>query len=391
MIKAYLDNAATTFPKPPHSLERVFETVSTGVGTPGRGNHEISAKANDAVLVIRKRLAKFFGVLEDFRVVFTYSATDALNLAIKGFLQDGDHVIISSMEHNSVLRPLRGLEKQEKITLDIISCDEKGYICTEELYEKITDKTRLVIVSHASNVTGAIQPIQEIGEEVRKRGAFLLVDAAQTAGVLPLNIEEQYIDMLVFAGHKGLFGMQGTGGLVIGTRIEGLRPFREGGTGFDSRSETQPVNWPEAFEAGTHNIPGILSLGEGLSFIEETGLETIAKKEMEYFTYLWEKLSHYDEIVLYGPSPDEERVAVLSFIIKGWDPQDIEQMLSQNYGVSVRTGLHCAPLAHKTIGTYGEKGEGTIRVSPGFFTTKQELRLFLTAIKNITSTEVHWY
>lgn len=390
-MKAYLDNAATSFPKPPGALEHVFEFISKGVGTPGRGTHEISAKASDEVLVIRKRLAKFFGVLEDYRVVFTYSATDALNMAIKGFVLDGDHVIISSMEHNSVLRPLRGLEEQGKITLDIISCDNKGYINTKELYEKITEKTRLVVVSHASNVTGAVQPIEQIGAEVRKKGAYLLVDAAQTAGVLPLHLENQHIDMLVFAGHKGMFGMQGTGGLVIGNRIEGLRPFREGGTGFDSKSEKQPVNWPEAFEAGTHNIPGILSLGEGLSFLEETGIERIAEKEMEHLRYLWEKLSYNEEIILYGPSPDEERVAVLSFSIKGWDPEDIGQMLSQNYEIFVRTGLHCAPLAHKTIGTYGEDGVGTIRVSPGYFTTEKELKEFLRAIKNITSTKVGWY
>ncbi|GIN64367.1 cysteine desulfurase [Robertmurraya siralis] len=390
-MKAYLDNAATSFPKPPHSLERVFETISRGVGTPGRGMHEISAKANDEIVVIRKQLAKFFGVLEDFRVVFTYSATDALNMAIKGFVRDGDHVIISSMEHNSVLRPLRGLESQGKIVLDIIPCDKKGYLNTKALYEKINEKTRLVVVSHASNVTGAIQPIEEIGKEVRKRGAFLLVDAAQTAGVLPLHLEKQHIDMLVFAGHKGLFALQGTGGLVIGSRIEGLKAWREGGTGFDSKSESQPVNWPEAFEAGTHNIPGILSLGEGLTFIENTGIETIADTELAHLRYLWEKLSYNEEVILYGPSPDEARVAVLSFTIKGWDPEDIGHMLNQNYGIYVRTGLHCAPSAHKTIGTYGDDGEGTIRVSPGFFTTKLELKEFLKAIKNITSTKVGWY
>lgn len=390
-MKAYLDNAATSFPKPPQAIERVFETISNGVGTPGRGTHEITAKANDDVLIVRKRLAKFFGVLEDYRVVFTYSATDALNMALKGFLKDGDHVIISSMEHNSVLRPLRGLEGDGKISLDIISCDKKGYIDTEELYRKINEKTRLVVVSHASNVTGAVQPIKEIGEVVRSKGAYFLVDAAQTAGVLPLQLAEQNIDLLVFAGHKGMYGLQGTGGLIIGERIEGLRPWREGGTGFNSKSETQPVNWPEAFEAGTHNIPGILSLGEGLTFIEETGLDAIAEKEMEHFRYLWEKLSMNEEVILYGPSPDENRVAVLSFSIKGWDPEDIGGMLSQNYEVFVRTGLHCAPLAHKTIGTYGDDGVGTVRVSPGYFTTLNELKEFLRAIKNITSTKVGWY
>lgn len=384
----YLDNAATSFPKPPHSLERVFEALKKGVGTPGRGRHFTSKKANDAVQDIRKRIASFFGLFDDFRSVFTYSATDALNLAIKGFLRDGDHVIISGMEHNSVLRPLKGLERQGKITLDIAPCDEKGYLKMDEFLRCFKDNTRLVIISHASNVTGAVQPIEQIAAEVHKRDAFLLVDAAQTAGVLPIHMAEQNIDMLVYAGHKGLFGLQGTGGLLIGESVVGIKPWREGGTGFDSKSELQPLNWPEAFEAGTHNVPGILSLNEGLNFIEEAGIEKIAEREMEHLRYLWKKLKSNEYIKLYGPAPDEERVAVLSFTIEGWDTEDIGNILDQNYGISVRTGLHCAPLAHKTIGTYPN---GTIRVSPGYFTTQEELKAFLKAIDNITSIKVGWY
>lgn len=384
----YLDNAATTHPKPPQSLERVFEALKKGVGTPGRGAHFTSKKANDAVQDIRKRIARFFGLYDDFRAVFTYSGTDALNLAIKGFLRDGDHVVISGMEHNSVLRPLKGLEREGKITLDIAPCDEKGCLLMDEFSGCFKDNTRLVVISHASNVTGAVQPIEKIAEVVRKRNAFLLVDAAQTAGVLPIHMRNQGIDLLVYAGHKGLFGLQGTGGLLIGERVTGLKPWREGGTGFDSKSEHQPLNWPEAFEAGTHNVPGILSLNEGLNFIEETGIENIANKEMEHLRYLWKNLKTYENIKLYGPAPHENRVAVLSFTIDGWDTEDIGQILDQNYGISVRTGLHCAPLAHKTIGTYPK---GTVRVSPGYFTTKQELKTFLKAIDNIASIKVGWY
>lgn len=387
-MKTYLDNAATTFPKPPHALEKVFQEISKSGGTPGRGIHQVAVQANDTCQIVRKKIAKFFDVLDDFRIVFTYSATDALNLAIKGFVEDGDHVLISSMEHNSVLRPLRGLEKKGVISLDIVSCDEEGYIDMDDLKRKFRNETKLVVVSHASNVTGAVQPIKEIGSEVRSRDVFLLVDAAQSAGVIPLSVTNDLVDMLVFAGHKGLYGMQGTGGLVIGERVSALRPLREGGTGFDSKSETQPLNWPEAFEAGTHNIPGIISLGEGVTFIEEIGIEKIAKLEMEHFDYIWDRLNDNDNVILYGPPPTKDRVPVLSFNIKGWEPEDIANILTQNYEISVRSGLHCAPLAHRTIGTYPE---GTVRVSPGYFTTKEELRHFLQAIKNITATKVGWY
>lgn len=386
----YLDNAATTYPKPALVNDRVMTGLTKGVGSPGRGNHTYATNANNAVADIRKQYAKFFGLLEDFRVVFTYSATDALNMAIKGFLEKGDHVVISEMEHNSVVRPLKGLEKEGKITLHIVSCDQKGYVNMDDFSEKMAqhEEVKLVVMSHASNVTGTVQPIEQIGKITRDKGAFFLVDAAQTAGVIPISLDESQIDMLVFAGHKGFYGLQGTGGLVLGERIERLRPWREGGTGFDSKSETQPVNWPEAFESGTPNVLGILSLGAGLEFIKETGMETIASKQQMYFQQIWDQLSQYEEIVLYGPTPDEQRVSVLSFHIKGWDPEDIGKMLNQNYGIYVRTGLHCAPLAHKALGTFPE---GTVRVSPGFFTTERDIKQFLLAIRNITDVELGWF
>lgn len=396
----YLDNAATTYPKPDIVNEDVMIGLTKIAGSPGRGTHTQALIANDTVAAIRKNYAKFFGLLEDFRVVFTYSATDALNMAIKGFLETGDHVVISEMEHNSVVRPLRGLEKQGKITLHIVSCDEKGYVNMDDFSEKMAqhEKIKLVVMSHASNVTGAVQPIEQIGKLTREKGAFFLVDAAQTAGVIPISVNELQIDMLVFAGHKGFYGLQGTGGLVLGERIEQLRPWREGGTGFDSKSETQPVNWPEAFESGTPNVLGIVSLGAGLDFIKETGIDKIAAVQHKHCVEIWEQLSQYEEIVLYGPTPDEKRVSVLSFNIKGWDPEDVGKMLNQNYGILVRTGLHCAPLAHRSLGTFtgdptleDKFSEGTVRVSPGYFTTDRDIKQFLLAIRNITDVELGWF
>lgn len=383
----YLDNAATTFPKPRPVKEAVLEWLETGCGSPGRGRHGAALKADRAVMQVRKKLARFFGLRDEWRLVFTYSATDALNLAIKGFVSRGDHVIISSMEHNSVVRPLRHLEKEGIITLTVVPCDEAGYVKQEELLQAFTANTRLVVISHASNVTGALQPVAEIGCRVRGRGAYLLVDAAQTAGLVPADLEAMQADMIACAGHKGLFGLPGTGLLVIGPRVETLRPLRHGGTGYNSASEWQPVNWPEAFEAGTFNMPGIISLGKGLEFIEEQGMERIARRQGELLEMLWEELSRIPNVRLYGPKPAEPRVAVLSFNIEGWEAEDVAAVLQHNYGIQVRAGLHCAPLAHRTIGTHPA---GTVRVSPGFFTEPHEIEQLIQAVRNISFTQVTW-
>lgn len=365
----------------------VLEWLETGSGSPGRGNHGAALQADRTVMEIRKQLARFFGLRDEWRLVFTYSATDALNLAIQGFVEPGDHVIISGMEHNSVLRPLRHLEKEGIITLTIVPCDEAGYIKLPELLQALNSNTRLVVISHASNVTGTIQPVAEIGRQVREHGAYLLVDAAQTAGVVPVDMEAMHADMIACAGHKGLFGLPGTGLLVIGPRVENIRPLRQGGTGYNSESEFQPANWPEAFEAGTFNMPGIISLGKGLQFIEEQGLNQIARREQELLEMLWDGLTRIPNIRLYGPKPGEPRVAVLSFNIPGWEAEDVAAILQHNYGIQVRAGLHCAPLAHRTMGTHPA---GTVRVSPGYFTEPQEIEQLIQAVRNISFTQVNW-
>ncbi|OEF95920.1 aminotransferase class V-fold PLP-dependent enzyme [Desulfuribacillus alkaliarsenatis] len=383
----YLDNAATSYPKPEMVNERVIHWLETGSGSPGRSTPTSLTKADSRVLQVRKQLTNFFGIRDEYRIVFTYSATDALNLGIKGFVELGDHVIISAIEHNSVLRPLRHLEQAGTISLTIVPCDSLGYIDQHKLWEAFTPKTRLVVLNHASNVTGAVQPVADIGEEVRKRGAYLLLDAAQTAGVLPLKMDELYVDMIVCAGHKGLFGLPGTGLLVIGSRIEKLLSYRQGGTGYNSESEYQPVNWPEKYEAGTMNIPGIVSLGAGIEFIEQQGIEQIAQREHQHLERLWESFFQVPKIQLYGPEPHMPRVAVLSLNIEGWEPDDLADILQHNYKIQVRSGLQCSPLAHKTIGTHPE---GTVRISPGFFNTDDDIENLVDAIKKVAATQVDW-
>jgi selenocysteine lyase/cysteine desulfurase len=284
------------------------------------------------------------------------------------------------MEHNSVLRPLRGMAKRGFITLDIVPCDPQGRLDPADIVSRFSSRTRLVVVSHASNVTGTIQPVKAIGAAVRERGACLLVDAAQTAGIIPIDIEDSCIDMLAFSGHKGLFGLQGSGGLALGSRIKTLRPWREGGTGINSLSETQPREWPDAFEAGTPNVPGILSMGEGLAFIEAEGIDAIRKREMEHCAEIWKALSSLEKVELYGLPPGDERIAVISFNIKGWEADDVGNVLTYNHDVHVRTGLQCSPLAHQTLGTHPE---GAVRISPGWFTTQEDIRQALKAIKTV--------
>ena len=374
----YLDNAATSFPKPENVSKKVIEIVTEGTGTPGRGSHNTAAKAVKGVQDVRKSFRDFFNLLEDFRIIFTYSATDALNMAIKGFLNQGDHVVITMTEHNSVSRPLKAMARDGVISLDIAPCDKYGYVVVDEFRKLVTDKTKLAVVCHSSNVTGALQPVETLGQIVREKGGYLLLDAAQTAGIV----------MLAAAGHKSLYGLQGTGILVLGERIFKLRPFREGGTGFDSQSEYQPVNWPEAFESGTHNVPGIISMGEGLKFINKTGMKNITERELYHIERLWEYLSHFDNIKLYGPEPDMARTAVISFNVLGWEAEDIGAVLNQNYDIQTRSGLQCSPLTHQFLGTFPV---GTVRLSPGYFTTDKDIDTFCNAIRRIAGVDVPVY
>jgi cysteine desulfurase family protein len=313
-------------------------------------------------------------------VAFTLNATDALNLALKGVLRPGGHVVTTSMEHNSVVRPLRKLEA-DGVAISFVAASSEGLISLEDLAAAFTPTTRLVAITHASNVTGTLQPVADIGRLCRERGVLLLVDAAQTAGVFPIDVQEMGIDLLAFPGHKGLIGPPGTGGLIVGEGIS-LETVREGGTGSQSDSEEQPGFMPDRLETGTLNTVGIAGLGAGLRFIEETGQKRIQEHENTLVQRLLRGLAAIRGVRLYGPPPGAERASAVSFNLAGWEPQDAAAVLDATFDLQCRAGLHCAPLAHRTLGTVPA---GTVRFSPGFFNTEAEIDTALDAVSQLAA------
>jgi cysteine desulfurase / selenocysteine lyase len=377
----YLDNAATSHPKP-ESVYRAVDHALREIGTsPGRGGYRRGLDATRIVFGARESLAELFGIKDSSRLAFTSSATEALNLAIAGMLRPCDHAVTTTMEHNSVSRPLRLAEKRGS-SLTRIPCDRSGFLDPHDLAAALRADTRLIVLSHCSNVTGTVQPLAEIGHLAKQAGVPLLVDAAQSAGVMPIDVTAMGISLLAAPGHKGLLGPQGTGFLYIAEGLE-LPPLVVGGTGGHSSGEEQPEEMPARFESGTLNTPGIAGLRAGVEFILSTGIETIRKKEMTLVRHLVEGLGEIKGITLYGPTPEKERGGIVSFTVEGRDPAMFGFTLDREYDIEVRTGLHCAPWAHRTIGTYPA---GTIRVSPGWFTTEQEIETFLSAMRQIVKT-----
>jgi len=361
-IKIYFDNAATSWPKPESVLSAMEDFMRNVGANPGRSGHSMSVDSARIVFETREELADLFGMKSSERVVFTNNATHAINLALKGILKSGDNVITSSMEHNSVIRPLRFLEKSIGITVTIVDI--------ENIKGAINENTKLVAVQHASNVTGTIMPIREIGAICRQKKIFFLVDAAQSAGLLPIDLQKDNIDLLAFTGHKSLMGPQGIGGLCLGDRVQ-LSPLLHGGTGSKSESETHPDFLPDQLEAGTLNTVGIAGLRAGICFVKE---KNILQHEQELAKHLIEGLCSLKGIKIYG---GEERVGVVSFNIDGISPSDIGAKLDRDHNIMVRVGLHCSPLAHKTIGTFPQ---GTVRVSFSFFNQKEEVNRLIEAL-----------
>jgi cysteine desulfurase family protein len=377
-MSIYLDNAATSFPKP----EAVYLAVEhalreIGVG-PGRGSHRQGLAASRLVFEAREAIAGLFGVGDSARVIFTHSATEALNLAVNGLLKPGDHVVTTTMEHNSLARPLH-LAEQSGVEVTWVAGDKSGMMESRQLAAAMRGNTRLVAITHCSNVTGAIQPIDEIGALTKKAGIRLLVDAAQSAGSIPIDVNALGIDLLAVPGHKGLFGPQGTGFLYIAEGVE-LRPLLVGGTGGYSASVEQPDTLPERFESGTMNTPGIAGLKAGVEFVRSTGVAAIRAKEILLVNQLLEGLKAIPGVIRYAPGSAEMRGGVVSFTIAGHDPAEIGFRLDSEYDIAVRVGLHCAPSAHRTIGTYPG---GTVRVSPGYFSSEQDIETFLRALGSI--------
>jgi cysteine desulfurase / selenocysteine lyase len=377
-MSIYLDNAATTFPKP----ERVYRAVDhalreIGVG-PGRGSHRRGLAASRVVFEAREAVAALFGIGDSARVIFTHSATESLNLALSGLLKPGDHVVSTTMEHNSLLRPLLLAEKTG-VEVTWVTGDRCGLVDWKDIRAALSSNTRLVALSHCSNVTGAIQPVAEIGALARKEGILLLVDAAQSAGAVPIDVDEMKIDLLAVPGHKGLFGPQGTGILYVAEGIE-LRPLIVGGTGGFSSAAEQPDTLPERFESGTMNTPGIAGLKAGVEFLLSRGIGEVRRKEALLVTQLLEGLAAIPGIVTYSPASQELRGGVVSFTAAGLDPAEIGYRLDSEFDIAVRVGLHCAPSAHRTIGTFPG---GSVRVSPGYFNSGDDIEIFLSALRRI--------
>lgn len=373
----YFDNGATSFPKPASVINTMVRCMTEYCGNPGRSGHFMSMKTGEKVYEARQETASFFNIDKGENLIFTKNTTEALNLGIKGLLAEGDHVITTSMEHNSVLRPIKAMEKSG-VDHSIVWADPQGRISVEDIEAQINEKTKLIVVTAASNVCGTRMPLQRIGELAEKRGILFMVDGAQGAGAMPLNVKKYKIDLLAFPGHKGLLGPLGTGGLYISDRAK-IIPLMEGGTGTDSKSIYHPFDRPEGFEAGTINAPGIIGLGEAVKTVKEIGLKNIEYHERQLTRRLEDKLRNMDFVVVYGPEA-EEKVGIILFNIEGISSEDVTAILSSRYGICVRGGYHCAGLAHKTIGTWDR---GAVRVSFGPFNTLKEINALADAVWRI--------
>jgi cysteine desulfurase / selenocysteine lyase len=379
----YLDYAATSWPKPKEVYRAMSDCMEFSGGNPGRSGHRLSISAARIVFNTRETVANFFHAPDPQRVIFTSNVTHALNLAIHGLLKPGDHVVTSSIEHNSVMRPLRALEK-EGLRLTVVQCQADGRLDLEMMRTAVTPGTRMVVVTHASNVIGTILPLKEIAVIAHQAGSLLLVDCAQTAGVIPIDQSEMGIDLLAFTGHKGLFGPTGTGGLVIGERVDvaELRPLVRGGTGSRSEYEEQPDLLPDKYESGTANSVGIAGLGAGIQWIQSIGIESIHAREAELVALLISGLKNIPGLIVYGACNPTGMTAVVSCRVAGKRVSEIGLSLDDEFGILSRVGLHCAPSAHRTIGTFPE---GTIRLAPGIFTSPNDIKAVITAFDTLAS------
>ncbi|MFD2170633.1 aminotransferase class V-fold PLP-dependent enzyme [Tumebacillus lipolyticus] len=375
----YLDNAASSWPKPTEVLAKMEECLREYAANPGRGSHQLSMKASRVIFEARRKVAGLFGVKNPDNIIFTQNATEALNMGILGYLKQGDHAITTMIEHNSVRRPLEYVRRERGVELTYVQGDGSGLISPESIREAIQENTKLIVVTHGSNLTGTLVPIAEIGAIAKEHNIVLLVDVCQTAGVYSIDVEEMNIGMLAFTGHKSLYGPQGTGGLYLHPEID-LDPFMHGGTGGYSELLEMPSTRPDRYEAGTRNTVGIAGLLAGISFIESIGLEKIREHEERLAFLLQKGLEAIPGVTVYGPALGEPRVPIISFTVEGFESHEIGFILDRNYQICVRSGLHCAPVAHETIGTVEQ---GAVRASLGWFNTEQEVEALIQAVAEI--------
>jgi len=375
----YLDNAATSFPKPEAVYQALDRFARSDLANPGRAGHKMALAAERALDDCRHLLNQLFHGESPERFVFTLNCTDALNMAFKGVLNDGDHVITTDLEHNSVSRPLRKMELDNRISLTRIKAEAGGTIDPDVIHRAITAKTRLIAMTHASNVLGTVQPVGEVGRLAREHGLLFLVDAAQTAGVIPIDVQAMQIDLLAFPGHKSLFGPTGTGALYAGPHTS-VRAWREGGTGGDSSSETQPREFPYFLEGGTPNVLGVAGLAAGVRYVTEQGLNVIHQREIQLLDRLWRRLDEVGGCEVFGHRDPSRRVATLGFRSATIAATELAGILDQAFDIAIRPGLHCAPYIHRSLGTFPD---GTVRVSPGPFNTEADIDRLIDALTEI--------
>ncbi|XAL99408.1 aminotransferase class V-fold PLP-dependent enzyme [Phycisphaeraceae bacterium D3-23] len=393
----YLDNAATSFPKAPGMAEAITKFLAEDAANPGRAGHRMAVAAEEMIDRTRLQLARLLNAPTHERIVFTLNGTDALNIAIKGVVASCSasgtvpHVITTVLEHNSVSRPLQAMSDAGRITLTRVDCDDDGFVDAENIRSAITPATKLVVMTHASNVTGTIQDAAAVGAIAREADVLFCLDAAQTVGVVPLDVQAMNVDLLAFPGHKSLLGPTGTGALYVGERVPAasedvagqpgrLAPFREGGTGGDSATPVQPALYPYYLEGGTPNTVGIAGLSASLDYVTNHGIVDTLKHEQQLVQKIIDFVDGHDAMTLYGNTDASNRVGTVSFNIDGFDAPDVGSILDDSFEIAVRPGLHCAPYAHQRLGTFPV---GSVRVSPGAFTTDEEVDALIDALGQI--------
>lgn len=379
-MEVYLDNASTSFPKPKVMADAMYDYIINVGGNSGRGNYSNSYESNKLILLTREKIADFFNYNKSENVIFTNNITSSLNILIKGILKQNDHVISTTLEHNSVLRPLFECSNLLNVNVDLVNSSKDGFINPIDIKNKINKNTKLVIISHASNVVGSIQNIEEIGAICKENNIFFIIDTAQTAGMIKVDMQRCNANAIAFTGHKSLLGPQGIGGFIIDDSLnDECSSILSGGTGSLSHSLNQPNFLPDKFECGTLNSPGIVGLSNSIDFINKEGLETIYSKNFYLRSKLYEGMLNIDGIKLYGNTDFSKYTTCISFNYKSFDPAEVSYFLECN-GIKTRSGLHCAPLAHKSIESYPG---GTIRFSLGYFNTEEEINYTLSILNNI--------
>ena len=382
MKDIYFDNSSTSFPKAPNVGRAMGEFIENGAFNINRGSYEGAYEAGSAVLDTREMLKDLFNCPNSKNVVFTPSVTYSLNFFIKGFLKPGDHVLVTSVEHNAVMRPLVQMEKLG-VEFDAVPCDEEGGVTADDFRAYIKENTKAIITTHASNVCGTIIPIEEIGALCKEKGLVYAVDTAQTAGILNIDMQKANIDFLAFTGHKGLLGPQGIGGFIASDKLDGLiDPVISGGTGSLSDSEEIPDFLPDRFESGTLNLPGIIGLHQALVYLKEAGIDNMRNEKMEITKYFLDQVKEIDGVKVAGKKTVEGRLGVVSIDFEGFDNSIVSFYLSSKYKIMTRVGMHCAPRAHKTLKTFPQ---GTVRFSFSHFNTKEEVDVCIDSIKTILS------